>query len=66
MQTSILVSIIANIVLGIALLSLIVGPRIYKYITEHKKRRETQAYEERQREIRKIVVEFLEEIKKDG
>lgn len=66
MQTSILVSIIANIVMGIALLSLIVGPRIYKYITQHKKQREIQAYKERTEEIRKIVVEFLEEIKKDG
>ena len=62
MYTSIVVSILVNVVLGIALLSLIVGPRIYKYITEHKKRRETQ---EKQR-IHAIVVEFLEEIKKDG
>ena len=62
MYTSIVISILVNVVLGIALLSLIVGPRIYKYITEHKKRRETQ---EKQR-IHAIVVEFLEEIKKDG
>lgn len=62
MYTSIVISILVNVVLGIALLSHIVGPRIYKYITEHKKRRETQ---EKQR-IHAIVVEFLEEIKKDG
>lgn len=65
MQASITISIIANIVLGIALLSHLVGPRIYKYITEHKNLREKRLYEERQREIRRIVVEFLEEIKKD-
>lgn len=65
MFTVVTISIIANIVLGIAFLSHLFGPRIYKYITEHKKRRETQAYEERQREIRRMVVEFLEEIKKD-
>ena len=66
MQTSILVSIIANIILTIALIYVGFGKKVYKYITEHKKRRETQAYKERTEEIRKIVVEFLEEIKKDG
>jgi len=65
MSTTITLSILTNCVLGVALFYVSFGPRIYKYITKHKKRRETQAYEERQREIRKMVVEFLQEIKKD-
>lgn len=66
MQTPVLISILTNIVLTIALIYVGFGKKVYKYITEHKKRRERQAYEERTKEIRKIVIEYLEEIRKDG
>lgn len=66
MLTPTIVSIIANIVLGIALISHMFGPKVYKYITEQKKLRETQRDKGRKEEIRRIVREYLEELKKDG
>jgi len=66
MSTPVLVSIIANIILTISLIYVGFGKKIYKYITDYKKRRETLRETGRKEEIRKIVREYLEELKKDG
>jgi len=59
---ALIISIVANIILGILFLS-VYGPRIISYIRNKKNLREIQAYKERKEEIRAIVVEYLEEIK---
>ena len=66
MLTPTVVSIIANIVLSIALISHMFGRKIYTYITQHKKQREIQRDKGRKEEIRKIVREYLQELRNDG
>lgn len=62
MSTYVIVSIIANVILMIALIYVSFGKKLYMYIGDRKKQRETQ----RKQEIRKIVIEYLEEIRNDG
>ena len=56
-----IILIISNIVTGIALLSLVFGPKYIKILKNKKAKRETL----RINEIRKIVREYLEELKND-
>ena len=58
-----MIQIITIIILSIACLSLMGKFMIIPYIKKHKKLREKQAYEGRRKEIRKIVLEYLEELK---
>ena len=56
-----IILIISNIVTGIALLSLVFGPKYISILKNKKAKRETL----RINEIRKIVREYLEELKND-
>ena len=53
--------IITNIILGLTVLSLVFGPKYIKILKNKKTKRETLKI----KEIRKIVREYLEELKND-
>lgn len=53
--------IITNIILGLTVLSLVFGPKYIKILKNKKAKRETLKI----KEIRKIVREYLEELKND-
>ena len=65
MFTHLTYDIIQNLIIISLCLSMVYPKGIERY-RKRKKLRETQEEQRRQEEIRKIVVEFLEEIKKDG
>ena len=64
MQTFQLLSLVLNVVLSILVLSLVYPKAIVVY-RKHKKQRETQANKGREEFIRKVVREYLEELKND-
>jgi nucleoside permease NupC len=64
MSTFATLSLVSNIVLGILVLSLIYPKAIQRY-KDTKKQRETQANKEREEFIKKVVREYLEELKND-
>lgn len=64
MQASIIISILLNLVLGILVLSMVL-PSLYKVYKTKKIERERQRVTLRHKEIRRIVVEYLEELKND-
>lgn len=61
MQTSTLISLIANIVLSFSLVSLIFGPKVVSLYNKRKKQRERRL----ETRIKQIVNEYLEELKND-
>ena len=64
MSTFSIVSLLSNIVLGILVLSLVYPKAIQRY-KQTKKQREIQANKEREEFIRRVVREYLEELKND-
>lgn len=64
MSTFQLLSFVLNVVLSILVLSLIY-PKAIQVYKKHKKLRENQANKEREEFIRKVVREYLEELKND-
>lgn len=64
MSTFSLLSLVSNIVLGILVLSMVYPKAIQRY-KNTKKQREKQANKEREEFIRKVVREYLDELKND-
>jgi len=64
MSTFQLLSFVLNVVLSILVLSLIY-PKAIQVYSKRKKLRENQANKEREEFIRKVVREYLEELKND-
>ena len=59
-----ILSILANVFLIILVLTL-VYPKVYKVYMNKKKQRELHLVTKRKEEIRKIVIEYLEELKNE-
>jgi len=61
MQTSQIISIIANVILSFSLVSMLFGPRLMSYIRNKKKQRERQEV----KRIQSIVNDYLNKLKND-
>lgn len=57
-----IILIISNIVLGLTVLTLVFGPRLVRILKQRKLKRETK----RNDKIRKIVEEYLNELRNDN
>jgi len=60
-MSEILISFVLNIVLAVALVSLVLAPKVIQSYRKYKKLRETQ----RKQEIQRVVIDYLNELKKD-
>ena len=60
-MSEILISFVLNIILGIIIVSLVFRPKLIQWYTKRKK----QAQIQRKQEIQRVVIDYLNELKKD-